>query len=178
MDVKRQNKIGMGLDAEVVHYSSLVSQRLPFQCRNIPELSPTLVISHDSPQKLFFYPLSPFRFKSSKMEPEHNEPIMRAQDTAGSPAKKASPARAKKTVSAAAVFGKHKRVNYDIFIPRKIKSRSKSTEEDAEAAKLLSVKSHSSPRSTEERISKNRPSDMHPLSLAFESRQQHSYQRH
>lgn len=98
---------------------------------------------------------------------------MRAHDSAGSPAKKTSPVRAKKTVSAAAVFGKHKRVNHGISTPRKSKSHSNFTEEDAEAATLLSVKSHSSSRSTEKRISKKRPSDMHPLSVAFKGRVQH-----
>ena len=43
----------MNLDAEVLRCSFLVSQRFPFRCRNMPELSPTLNIPYDSPQKLF-----------------------------------------------------------------------------------------------------------------------------
>ena len=77
----------------------------------------------------------------------------------GLPAKKMSPAKMKKTVSATAVFKKHD--------TRTNRGTPNFADEDADATTLLSAKSRSSLRSAEKRIAKKKPSEMHALCVAF-----------
>jgi hypothetical protein len=86
----------------------------------------------------------------------------------GLPAKKMSPAKMKKTVSATAVFKKHDtRTNRGNTTSQTNRGNPNFTDEDADATTLLSAKSRSSLRSAEKRIAKKKPSEMHPLCVAF-----------
>jgi hypothetical protein len=86
----------------------------------------------------------------------------------GLPAKKMSPVKMKKTVLAAAVFKKHDpRTHPGSTTSQANRGNPNFTDEDADATTVLSAKSRSSPRSAEKRITKKKPSEMHPLGVAF-----------
>jgi hypothetical protein len=108
------------------------------------------------------------------MAVERSVPTLRADGNTGPLAKKMSPAKVKKTVSAAAVFKKQSiRTDQNNGTPRTNGSVYKFSEEDADATTLLSAKLRSSSRSTEQRVAKRKSSDMHPLGVAFRGTIEH-----
>jgi hypothetical protein len=105
------------------------------------------------------------------MEVERARPVLRERGNMGPPAKKTNVPEVKKTISAATVFKQYtSKVNRDSVTPQGNLHTPKYTVEDANATTLLSAKSHSSARSSSKtggKVARKRPSDMHPLGVAF-----------
>jgi hypothetical protein len=86
----------------------------------------------------------------------------------GPPAKRVSPAKVKKTDSAAAVFRKQNtKMRRGNVTPQVASNSHKSKGDDADATTLLSARLHSSSHSIEKKGAKRRSSDMHALGTAF-----------
>jgi hypothetical protein len=105
------------------------------------------------------------------MEVERAGPIPRERGNMGPPAKKLKASKAKKTVSVAAIFKQQNSATQRGSItPQAHLNTPEFTVEDVDATTLLSVKSHSSVRSsskTGRRVARKRSADIHPLGVAF-----------
>jgi hypothetical protein len=91
----------------------------------------------------------------------------RGNGNMGPPATKLKATKPKKT---AAIFKQHSKIKRGSVTPQANLNNPKFTVEDADATTLLSVKSHSSVRSSSKaggRVARKRSSDMHPLGVAF-----------
>jgi hypothetical protein len=99
---------------------------------------------------------------------ERTEPALRMRGNVDLPAKKISPARVKKEISAATVFKRqNNKIDQRNSTIQATLRNSKFTGEDANATTLLSAKSRSSPRSIKKSGGKKRSSERHPLNVVF-----------